>query len=85
MSVCDGINCDHPECINYPREYTIDELMAGDTNLGTVHVMEHAKGGLTMSNTEFGGWVSQRDGTLISVEAARKLNRAQRRKRGIRL
>jgi len=83
MSACPGEGCTHPECVNF-RAYTIDNATAGDTELGRVNVLVSPTS-TVMSNMEFGGWVAQRDGSLVSVEYAKTLNRAERRKRGIKL
>ena len=37
------------------------------------------------TNGPTGGWVRQKDGAIISIDAAKEMNRAQRRKLGIKL
>lgn len=56
-----------------------------DQKLGRVEVIQHKNGGLAMTNGHFGGWVQQKDGSLVSVEYAKSLNRTGRRKLGIKL
>lgn len=79
----------HITKINHPAETYDDNNTTtrtiNDETLGTVHVIE-GEHSMAMSNMPFGGWVQQRDGTLISsVTRAREMNRAQRRKLGIKL
>jgi hypothetical protein len=45
-------------------------------------VGEHS---VVATNGQFGGWVKTKDGSYVGVEYARTLNRAERRKQGIRL
>lgn len=40
---------------------------------------------VAITNGATGGWVKTKDGSLVSVEYARSLNRVQRRKEGIKL
>lgn len=56
------------------------EEMAPDGMYGSM-----SENGAFLTNMKPGGWVKQRDGSLISVERAKEMNRAQRRRLGITL
>jgi hypothetical protein len=55
---------------------------ADKTEVITVIKGEHST---IMTNGPTGGWVKQKDGSLISIEAAKSMNRKKRRKLGIHL
>lgn len=71
--------CNNPECIKIiaEKEKTVDDFMAGSRVIEGEHSM-------AITNME-PSWVQQRDGSLISIERAKEMNRAQRRKLGIKL
>lgn len=75
-----GWGCNVPECAERiaQKQDIVNEMLANAT------VIEHEHG-ITMHNMGEGKWVQQRDGSLISLERAQEMNRAQRRKLGIRL
>lgn len=55
-----------------------------DVDLGEINVLYHEHGTI-MTNMEPGGWVQTKSGSYVSVQYAESLNRAQRRKEGIKL
>lgn len=75
MSAC----CEDGTCVLHAKTFVelMEQLGAKEMVVGGHSVVA--------TNGQLGGWVQQKDGTLISVEAAKEMNRAQRRKRGIKL
>ncbi len=75
-----GWGCKEPECVKRIEEKhsVVNDMMKN----ATVIEGEHST---VITNMQTGGWVEQKDGSLVSVEYAKSLNRAQRRKRGIKL
>lgn len=73
-----GYNCS--EC----SETKSDIVVFDDPELGRVEMLHHENGSIA-TNGHFGSWTKQKDGSLVSVEYAKTLNRAERRKRGIKL
>lgn len=63
---------------------SVERSVINDPKFGRVEVIKHANG-MAMTNGHFGGWVKDRNGHYISEAAAQLMNRAQRRKRGIKL
>ncbi|HUH57840.1 MAG TPA: hypothetical protein VL020_04940 [Pseudomonadales bacterium] len=57
------------------------ELMS---KLGATEVIE-GEHSVVATSGKFGGWVQTKDGGLVSIEYAKSLNRAGRRKEGIKL
>jgi hypothetical protein len=53
-----------------------------DTEVITVIKGEHFT---IMTNGPTGGWVKQKNGSLISIEAAKSMNRKKRRELGIKI
>ncbi|WP_127886354.1 hypothetical protein [Rathayibacter festucae] len=74
-----GWFCSDPACVHEQerKEKEVNEFMRG------ARVIE-SKSGMTITNLQ-PSWVQQRDGSYISIERAHEMNRAQRRKLGIRL
>lgn len=64
------------------RAYTFDALVGGEKQKVEVIASEKS---LAMTNGNFGGYVMDKNGSFISIESARAMNRSQRRKRGIKL
>lgn len=75
-----GWGCKNPECVARieQKQQIVDEMF----NDATVIKGEHST---VITNMETGGWLHDKDGSLVSVEYAKSLNRGQRRKRGIKL
>lgn len=75
-----GWGCKQPECVARieQKEATVNEFLKD----ATVIEGEHS---LAITNMQTGGWLETKDGSFISVEAARNMNRAQRRREGIKL
>ena len=63
------------------HENTFVELME---KLGAKDIIV-GKNSVVATNGQFGGWVKTKDNSYVSVEYAKTLNRAQRRKQGIKL
>ena len=59
-------------------------MVIDDPDLGRVEML-HFEQLILATNGHFGGWVRERDRGYVSVEYAKTLNRAERRKRGIRI
>lgn len=55
-----------------------------DPEYGRMEVIE-GEHSTAYTNGHFGGWVKQSDGSYVSIDYARSLNRVERRKRGIKL
>jgi hypothetical protein len=75
-----GWGCTNPECIKriQVKQKTVNKMFEN----ANVIEGEHST---VITNMQTGGWVEQKDGMLVSIEYAKTLNRAQRRKLGIKL
>ena len=68
-----GWNCE--QCVFEEKERVVNEFMKD----ARVIEGEHS---LIMTNMQ-PSWVAQKDGSLVSIEYAKTLNRAERRRKGI--
>mgnify|MGYP000695829731 CR=1 FL=1 len=59
-------------------------LQAADKLDQDVEYIRH-ENGFVATNGKLGGWTKTKDGSFVSIEYAKSLNRAQRRKEGIKL
>jgi len=75
-----GWYCEKPECVARieATKATVDKMMKDAYVVKSEHSM-------TITNMKPGGWVQNRTGDLVGIEYAKSLNRAQRRKEGIKL
>ena len=73
-----GWGCTEPSCVarTQEKEANVSEFLKDATVI-------HGEHSTVVTNIKTGGWVKKKDGALISVEAAQRMNRAQRRKHGI--
>jgi len=75
MAAC----CPDGTCNMHPR--TFAQLMK---ELGATEIIE-GEHSIVATNGEFGGWLKTSDSSYVSIEYAKSINRAQRRKEGIKL
>lgn len=75
-----GWGCSNPECQARieQKQATVDKMFED----ATVIQGEHST---IVTNMQTGGWLKQKDGSYISRIAAKAMNRAQRRRKGIKL
>jgi hypothetical protein len=75
-----GWGCSKPDCqARIQLKYDTVNAMLEEAN-----VIE-GESSTSYTNMETGQWLQTKDGSLISIARAREMNRAQRRREGIRL